>query len=770
MKTISNGYKEALNKLGREIDFKIGIYTNDKLIAENGDFLMTENNLHLVVDQFNEEELDHTINSEDIYNVSIINKGNILSTMMKEADFEISQDLRIGDIVYLQFGLKVEENYEYINYGKYIIYSKEYNEDTKTYSYVSFDSMLLSMIKADSEYLTTLENKTIKNVIISVCNKVGLTYTPTEQELIDYPNLNKTINNGTFANMTMTCRDVLDAICQALGLSMIVEDKTLKLKSINRQIVNTFNEEYLKDINVSFGKKYGPINSVVLSRSDNNDTIYRKDEESINEYGLHEFKIKDNLLLLYNDRGDYIDEIFNQLNGIEFYLNDFTSTGITCLDWLDFYNVQIGDNIYKCLMLDDEILINQGLEENVYTEEPEETITDYTTSSMTDKEVSFIVDKQIGQINAKVSKGNVINEINIDESGVQINANRIDVDGVLSVLGESGSTIINGDNITTGTINANRINGGTISGSSINLGNGTFSVNTSGYMNATSGKIGNLTIDNGGIYVVGNESSRDAGIGVDGTRYAFWAGASQDATSSAPFRVGHDGSMVASSGTVGGWNLSSSQFSSGDSYINKNGNIVFKNDNGLLAAGGAVNFLKGNGSQHPVVISDMLGQNDTSWSTATVGIVARYGNIALTAKPSGSTGTTGIIMNTGTGGVSLNNSTIHAGSSRKMKKHIKKLKKKQKEEIYNAVKEMPLYKYDYKKKFYNGDKNQYGFIIEDIENTIIKDVIHINKDDNGYKQFNATDLPKLNLIIIKELMEKIENLENEISKLKESDK
>ena len=37
-----------------------------------------------------------------------------------------------------------------------------------------------------------------------------------------------------------------------------------------------------------------------------------------------------------------------------------------------------------------------------------------------------------------------------------------------------------------------------------------------------------------------------------GGHYAFWAGASVDNTGNAPFRVGHDGSLVASSATITG--------------------------------------------------------------------------------------------------------------------------------------------------------------------------------------------------------------------------
>lgn len=486
MKTVTNEFKEQIATLGREIDFKFFLHTNDKIITQDGKFLITQANQHLVVEQFDEEEIDETINAEDIYSVSIVNRGNLLSTMMKELDFEISKDLRIGDIIECEFGLKVEGNYEYINYGKYMIYSKEFNEDTKTYNYVAFDKMLLTMQEVSQDFLEDLEGRTLANCINVICGKVGLSFNATQQQLTDYPNLSKTINEGTFTDMQITYRDILDMIAQALGLSMIVEGRYLRLKSLKSEVVDTFDEKYIKDTNVSFGKKY-MVNSVVLSRSEDNDNIYRRDEESIAENGVHEFKIKDNLIMLYDDREDYIDEIFEQLNGLEYYINDFSSTGITYLDWLDFYNVNIGEKTYKCLMLNDEINIEQGLEENIYTEEPEETVTDYKTSSKTDKEVSFIVDKQNGSIRAKVNKGDVINEINLDETGAEINAEKISLAGKTIEL-TSEDIKINSNNFQ---VDKN----GNVTANNLKATNGEFS----GKINASTGNISGWNIDNNGI-------------------------------------------------------------------------------------------------------------------------------------------------------------------------------------------------------------------------------------------------------------------------------
>ena len=105
-----------------------------------------------------------------------------------------------------------------------------------------------------------------------------------------------------------------------------VEEKNNNDELEVRYINNTFDEideEFLRDVNVNFGEKYGPINSVVLSRSGESDNIYLRDENSVNENGLCEIKIVDNQIMNFNDRDQYLGDILNKLNGLEYYLNDY---------------------------------------------------------------------------------------------------------------------------------------------------------------------------------------------------------------------------------------------------------------------------------------------------------------------------------------------------------------------------------------------------------------------------------------------------------------
>lgn len=155
-----------------------------------------------------------------------------------------------------------------------------------------------------------------------------------------------------------------------------------------------------------FGQKYGVINSIVLSRAGESDNVYLRDEESVAQNGLTEVKIVDNQIMNFNNRSDYLQGILNALDGLYYYLNDFNSTGILYYEVGDLYNVQIGENTYQCLMLNDEINVTTGIEEIIHTDMPEKSETDYSKADKTDIRINktyLIVDKQNQTIESVIS-------------------------------------------------------------------------------------------------------------------------------------------------------------------------------------------------------------------------------------------------------------------------------------------------------------------------------------------------------------------------------
>jgi hypothetical protein len=108
----------------------------------------------------------------------------------------------------------------------------------------------------------------------------------------------------------------------------------------------------------------------------------------------------------FNDRSDYLQGLLNALGGIEYYENDYDSVGVLYYDLGDYYDVQIGDKTYRCLMLNTEINVTSGIEEIIHTDLPEESETDYSKADKTDRRINqtyLIVDKQNQTIQSVVS-------------------------------------------------------------------------------------------------------------------------------------------------------------------------------------------------------------------------------------------------------------------------------------------------------------------------------------------------------------------------------
>lgn len=196
-------------------------------------------------------------------------------------------------------------------------------------------------------------------------------------------------------------------------------------------------------------KSIGPINSIVLARAGESDKIYKKDQNSIELNGLCELMIKENQFMNFNDRVDYLQELSDKLFSVEYYLNDFVSTGIMYYNLLDMYNIEIFGKTYNCLMLNDEQNITQGLEENIHTDRPETSETDYTKADKTDRKINqtyLIVDKQnqkiegvIKQIGDRTDKTTTITA---DIDGLNSKVSQI-VDSTREVTGIKSVTLEN---------------------------------------------------------------------------------------------------------------------------------------------------------------------------------------------------------------------------------------------------------------------------------------------------------------------------------------
>ena len=265
MKTHTSQFKTNIKTLGRELDSKI-IYT------------------------LNNEEVE--LGNADLNSITPHYEADILKSVMKQLDIDSNEDIPVGTEINYQFGIKVGNSYEYLDFGNYIVYSVEKQEDTKSYKIVAYDKMLYSMV--DYESLGVTYPVTIRNYLIAICNKLGLTFANATDTFVNYDKeiLNELYLDTEGNSLNYTFRDVLDELAGVTAsIICINEDDELEIR-YPTATSDTIDEQFLKDINVNFGEKYGPVNSIVFSRSEESDNIFLQDEDSIAQNGLTEIKIK----------------------------------------------------------------------------------------------------------------------------------------------------------------------------------------------------------------------------------------------------------------------------------------------------------------------------------------------------------------------------------------------------------------------------------------------------------------------------------------------
>ena len=396
MKVHTTAFKEQIKEMGRELDS----------IITFGETVLGNEQLNAVTPSF---------------------QGGIFKSVMKQLDIDSNVEIPVGTILNYKFGIKIDGEYEYVNFGDYVVKEVEKQEDTLSYKITCYDKILYSM--KDYKIMPIVYPITIRDYIREICNYLGFEFANENDEFANY---DKTIENELYlgangSDIGYTFRDVLDELAQVTASTICLNSQEqLEIRYIN-ETNDVIDEEYLKNINVNFGEKFGKVNSIVLSRSGESDNVFLRDEESVDENGLTELKIIDNQIMNFNNRSEFLPDILEKLNGLEFYLNDFSSTGIVYYDICDRYSVKIGDNTYSCVVFNDEILITQGLEENIFTELPKETKTDYSKADKTDKKINqayIIVDKQNQRIDSVTSE---INEQNNKIAQVTQTANDLNI-------------------------------------------------------------------------------------------------------------------------------------------------------------------------------------------------------------------------------------------------------------------------------------------------------------------------------------------------------
>ncbi len=359
MKNVTNTFKDDIRTYGRQLDFKIKV-----------------NGIDTDMDNFN--YLKPAFHAD------------LFKTVMYEIEIDSKNELENKAKINIEAGVKVNEPiYQYINYNTYTVNSCERQEDTLSYIVKAYDKMVESMIDYDLELSEKIK---LREYLIIICQRLGWDISNIPATFI---NSEKLIDPNLHREIGYTFRDALDEIATlSCSFLLFIDDEFRMIYSTETEEI--IDETYLDEDSITIGEKYF-INSLVFSRAEESDNIYRKNDESIEINGLHEYRISDNQLLSTNDRDLYIDEMFNYLKTFEFYTFDVKTKGILFLEACDRFSFELSGKTYTTILLNDEINFDDGLTEDIYVDKPEETETDYKYADTTDKRINqayILVDKQ----------------------------------------------------------------------------------------------------------------------------------------------------------------------------------------------------------------------------------------------------------------------------------------------------------------------------------------------------------------------------------------
>lgn len=358
------------------------------------------------------------------------------------------------------------------------------------------------------------------------------------------------------------------------------------------------------------------------------------------------------------------------------------------------------------------------------------------------------------EVSKKVGNNEIISKINQSAEQITIQANKVNLSGYATFtdLSTGGRSTINGANITTGTLDASRVNvtnlsgsnitGGTINGNNVNITNLKAGNIVSGTLNGNNVNITNLSASNitGGSLTAGQINYQ---YYADGQCF-FRVGpgyANNPYMSAINLARGHGGISFRSSDAAG-------------SLGNQRGYLRMTTDNGVL-------YMNADGGLNLAGIR--IYDNYVHAGNLSLGgnyLTADSGNLNLNSKKIGETNYY----------VYANGSRIGGPpSDKRTKKNIKELSKKDINQLIEEVKELPTYKYDYKKE-YSEYKDNIGIIIQDLkDDSMLKNALHVY-EHNDILNYSRDDLAQIDLVLIKSLLNKIDELEEEIKNLKGGNK
>lgn len=382
----------------RQIDLEIENYTTiDK------SKIMTVREVHeATVRKIDKTQVKYLAEDQDKeFTVEEVNEMSVKNMDRARVKFLIPhakrENIENATTINIQLGVRTSEfdNYEYIDWGEFVVYDKEEKIDTRSLKLHLYDHMIDSHIKYVENPLNldySTGDVTVLDLLRAICDKFGWTL-----RTFEFANANKIISEDKYAALTdFTYRDILDEIAAVAGGFIKIINKDLYV-AYPTDTGETIDENDLEKLTI--GKKIGAYNTMVLGRSPQEDNIYFP--SSAPASGRVSIRI-DNNQIMDKNRTDYIEEIYNHINGLSYYVFDYKSFGFGYYEFGDIVTLKdLHENEYKTILFNINVEITSGIKEKANTKEPKYSETKYQYATSIEKRITnteIITNKQENKI------------------------------------------------------------------------------------------------------------------------------------------------------------------------------------------------------------------------------------------------------------------------------------------------------------------------------------------------------------------------------------
>ena len=371
MITVSNDFKTRTKKIKQQ-NIKLGIVDGELTVKE----------VHfMTVKQFNAlpvwmlRKRQEVIAKELKYSF----EGNLFKTIMKQIEITVKNAGELKDKnINFQYGIYVNNDFEYIDLGDYYIKDVEDDKGKTELVVTGYDKMIHFMKTFKQSELQLTYPCTMLTLIQKMCEVCEV-----ELYSTNFFNADLQVDEDYFTAQELTYRDVLEKVAESTETTIFIKDNKLYLHKLSDESVEKLDASYLTGLTIK--EKFGPVNALVLGRGDVEDNVESRDDTSIAQNGRCEIRFDENEFVEYQ-REQVIDEMFEQIKGLEYYSFEGSDVGVMWLEPCDLIEVEDREESkYKTIYLSANITINTGISSDIEADIPEETNTEYKVTTKEEK-------------------------------------------------------------------------------------------------------------------------------------------------------------------------------------------------------------------------------------------------------------------------------------------------------------------------------------------------------------------------------------------------